>query len=372
VTADAPTQIEVEDVPCPLCGSDGHSLRLESFDMLYDVPGTYRIVRCRQCRHLFMNPQPTLKSLPLCYPDGYGPHETVFTSNPDLASVDLPLQDEPAASGELHSAVDSTRQPTHRSPWYLSSIVRSIPGVKSLYHWLADNRSEHIPTPQTDDSRAIELGCATGKYLTKLRDAGWEAEGVELVESAAKESRRSGFQVHVGTLESANLAANSYDGAFAWHVLEHLPDPKASLAEFHRVLKDDGWLALSIPNVSCWEPVVFGQMWYLWDMPRHLHFWGPFSIRQLLVETGFHEIRVIHQRTLLNVVGSLALCLKHRWPQSRLTKKLVDYPNHPTMWWQLLLAPAAIFLAMIHQGGRLTVIARCQKPKTYNATTSKS
>lgn len=364
VNADPPTQIQLEDIPCPLCGSDEHSLRLESRDLLHEVPGSYRIVRCCHCRHLYMTPRPTLKTLPLCYPDGYGPHEPVVTTGPDSSITALPTSDEssPATSNALPTAVESSQQPSDQSPWYLSGVVRSIPGLRSFYHWLTDSRSEFLPSPESDNARAIELGCATGKFLLRLQDAGWKAEGIELVESAAEESRSLGFHVHAGTLESASVESNTYDGAFAWHVLEHLPDPRASLIEFHRVLNNDGWLAFSIPNVSCWEPVVFGRMWYLWEIPRHLHFFGPSRIRQLLIETGFNEIRIIHQRTLLNVVGSLALCLKQRWPHSSLTEKLLDYPNHPRMWWQILLAPAAIFLATMRQGGRLTVIARCHKP----------
>lgn len=310
-----------------------------------------------------MNPRPTLATLSLCYPVGYGPHEPAKDSRTEIVqgATSESATDSNEAASEL--AADSARS---KSPWYLSGLVRGIPGLKSLYYWLSDNRSEVLPEPKTDNCKAIELGCATGKYLVRLRDAGWNAEGIELVESAAVEAKNLGFQTHIGTLDSANLDANSYQAAFAWHVLEHLPDPRAALTEFHRILQSGGTLAFSIPNVSCWEPVIFGRNWYVWELPRHLQFYGPASIRRLLGETGFDEIRIVHQRTLLNVIGSVALSMQRIFPRSRLAKKLLAYPDHPSMWWQLLLAPAAIFLAMIRQGGRLTVIARCNKSLNQN------
>lgn len=359
MNADAPNEIELEEVPCPLCGSTENRLRLESRDMLHGVPGTYRVVRCEKCQHLYMNPRPTLATLSLCYPVGYGPHEPAEEFCPEVDT-------EPAAVSHGADSDPPNDSARSKSPWYLSGFVRGIPGLKSLYDWLSDNRSEVLPKPETDNCRAVELGCATGKYLMRLREAGWEAEGIELVESAAIEARNLGFPTHIGTLDSANLDANSYQAAFAWHVLEHLPDPRATLIEFHRVLKSGGTLAFSVPNVSCWEPVIFGRNWYVWELPRHLQFYSPASIRRLLSETGFSEIRIVHQRTLLNVIGSVALLMQRIFPKSRLAQKLLAYPDHPSMWWQLLLAPVAIFLATIRQGGRLTVIARCNKSLEQN------
>lgn len=345
-------EIVLEEIACPICGSSEHRRHLETTDPLHGVGGVFQIVRCQDCRHIFMNPVPTAECLAACYPAAYGPHagQTVDTSAPlPTESLDdaQPIQ---------------TKHSTTSSAWYLSSGFRRIPGLRALYYWLTDTRSNYLPFPPTRNARAIELGCATGIFLAKLADAGWKAEGVELVESAASESQRQGFSVHVGTLQSAELSSNTYEVAFAWMVIEHLPDPKSAFCEFHRILKHEGQFAFSVPNVSCWEPFFFGRSWYVWEVPRHLQYFGPRSLSQLLTECGFDEIQIVHQRNILNVIGSLGIALRRLRPKSNLAERLIDCPNRLSMWWQLLLAPAAIFLAMIRQGGRLTVIARCNKP----------
>ena len=352
------SEIVLAEIACPICGSTRHRRHIETTDPLHGVGAVFQIVRCQDCRHIFMNPCPTDDSLAACYPTAYGPHASQMAN--DSAT--------PPAESSNDAKPIQTKPLTTSSPWYLCSGFRRIPGLRKLYYWLTDTRSNYRPMPPTSTSRAIELGCATGGFLAKLVEAGWQAEGVELVESAAAESQREGLSVHVGTLQSAELSSNTYEASFAWMVIEHLPDPKAAFCEFHRILKHEGQFAFSVPNVSCWEPIVFGKNWYVWEVPRHLQYFGPRSLRPLLTECGFDDIQIVHQRNILNVIGSLGIALRRLRPNSKLAAWLIDCPNRFSMWWQLVLAPVAIFLAMIRQGGRLTVIARCNKPPAKQLT----
>ncbi|MCB9951142.1 MAG: class I SAM-dependent methyltransferase [Planctomycetaceae bacterium] len=345
--------VQLEKIACPLCQAAEYRHYLTGRDVAMGVPGTFQLVTCRSCRHIYMNPRPTLETLAACYPSGYGPHRS--QEHGDGCSVDQPKD----LKSESQAASSNTSQ-----PWYLRSFVRSIPGLKSLYRWLSDTRSTVLPAAPDEGSRALELGCGTGQFLESLKAVGWNCEGVELVTAAAEQARGRGFEIHEGTLESAQFSDSSFDAAFAWHVLEHLPDVRSSLIELHRVLKPQGLLACSMPNVGCWEPYVFGGNWYLWEWPRHLHFFNPKRLRRLLEETGFEEIRIEHQRNSLNVVGSLGLLLRRMFPNSRLAARILEFPNRPTMWGQLAMAPFAIVMAWLHQGGRITVTARCRKNST--------
>jgi hypothetical protein len=150
-------------------------------------------------------------------------------------------------------------------------------------------------------------------------------------------------------------------------VIEHLIDPRATLTEMARVTRDGGWLAISLPNAGCWEPSVFGRHWYAWEPPRHLQFFTPRSIRRLVEDCGFRDVQIIHQRNVSNIVGSLGLALKSRCHNSRLARRMLEWPDRPTTWWQLGLAPLAMMLAAIRQGGRLVVVARRQRRPSSNS-----
>lgn len=329
-----PPLVELEAMPCPLCGSHRFRVHLQNRDVLYHVAGEFQIVRCLDCRHLYMNPRPTSSTILNCYPSDYGPHDV-------------------GCSAPAESADQSARQ-----PWYLSPIVRWIPGLRGLYYWLTKTYGDFIPLASGARLEALELGCATGNFLEKLRAAGWHAQGVEPVRQAANEALRRGFPVHVGMLESARLRDDSFDAAFAWMVIEHLATPRETLLELARITRPDGWLVFSVPNAGCWEPYVFGKCWMVWELPRHLQHFTPKRLRLLLAECGYDRISIIHQRNLLNVVGSVGILLTRWFPKSRFAQRILAWPNHPTLWWQLVLAPFAIMLAWLHQGGRLTVVAR--------------
>jgi len=229
------------------------------------------------------------------------------------------------------------------------------PAAETLVHHIGGpgrNNEGESKTP-----RALELGCATGQYLVRLQDAGWVATGIEPGERPASIAQAAGLDVHCGTLDATELQSEQFELAAAWMVIEHVPDARETLGRLHSLLIPGGTLLFSIPNAGCWESWFFGKYWYVWELPRHLHHFTPSSIRKLLEECGFTNVRIIHQRNLSNVVGSLALSILARWPECRFGRWLLRYPDRPTTATKLLLAPFAHGLAWIRQGGRLTISA---------------
>lgn len=342
--------IELEKINCPLCDEAAGREIVQAVDNQWGVAGTFSVTECRRCRHRFMNPRPTIASLGDCYPSNYGPHQ--------LAPPNEPLE-----------ADNTSTQPASPStPWYLRYLpLRHIPGLRSFYGWLIDERSQIIPKPfcvsaATDaDSaqpQALELGCAAGEYLSRLQDAGWNVQGVEPGDGPVQIARSAGLSVHHGTLDDAPPAKESLDFVASWMVIEHVPQPRTTLTQMFQRLKPGGMLAISVPNAGCWEPLVFGSNWDAWELPRHLHHFTPRSIRQLLTECGFSDIRMTHQRTLLNVFGSMGIAMTRRRPNSRLGQWFLRYPHSPTLAVQLAAAPMAQLLAFFRQSGRLTITAR--------------
>lgn len=316
-----------EAVACALCGSAEQRPVLATRDWLHDAPGVFQIVRCAACGHLYESPRPQLAELERLYPADYAPHQ---------------VREETAAA----------------TPGRSQRFLRRIPGLRPLVRALLENRSTWMPPLEPGKNRIVELGCATGWFLEQLRARGWDATGVEPVAAPAEVARRRGFAVHVGSLESAGFPSESFDAACAWMVLEHLPDPAATLRELRRLLKPGGCLALSVPNAGCWERHVFGRYWYAWMAPVHFQHFTPRTLRRLLAESGFDALRLVPQASLLNVVGSLGVALSAWRPGSPWGPKLVRLTEDPPTWMNVLLAPAAQALAVARQSGRLTALAR--------------
>lgn len=336
MSTDIAPALEMEEVACPLCGARDFDPVLKAADIHYGTPGEFQTVRCRTCRHVYVNPRPTLRAIGACYPADYGPHQTA----PPPAS---------AATNPARKA---------RVPWYLTPTARRFPGLRRFYYWMADAKTDYVPEVETTTPRGLEVGCATGKFLTVLKARGWNAQGVELAENPAKLAIEQGHTVHIGTLETAAFSDEMFDAVFAWMVIEHLHEPRMTLQEIHRILKPGGWLSFSVPNFACWERKLFGKYWDALQLPIHLQHFTPRTVRQMLEATDFELVEIIHQRNLLNVVASIGNWLRFASPRGRIGPRLRAFTHNPTMWPQLALAPLAKFLALIRQGGRLTVVAR--------------
>jgi SAM-dependent methyltransferase len=153
-----------------------------------------------------------------------------------------------------------------------------------------------------------------------------------------------------------------FDAVFAWMVVEHVHDPPGTLKRILRLLKPAGTFVFSVPNFGCWEAAFAGRYWWALDLPRHLQHFTPRAVRRMLRDAGFEGVEIVHQRNAFNLVGTVGLWLMACFPGKSWGRRLIHYLDNPRAGGILALAPLAWFFAAIHQGGRLTVIAR--KPAT--------
>ncbi len=136
--------------------------------------------------------------------------------------------------------------------------------------------------------RLLDVGCGDGGFLQEMRRLGFVTEGTErTAESAARVPAAPGLRVYVGDLLDLDLPAEAYDVVTLWHVLEHLPEPEATLRCIHGLLRPGGKLLLSLPNAESWQARLFGRHWFHHDPPRHLYAFGPPTLVALLRRVGF-------------------------------------------------------------------------------------
>jgi 2-polyprenyl-3-methyl-5-hydroxy-6-metoxy-1,4-benzoquinol methylase len=99
-------------------------------------------------------------------------------------------------------------------------------------------------------ARLLEIGCGRGDFLRLARSAGFVCAGVEPSSTAVSESRRSGLDVHEGSLEvlPAAIRESRWDVVFLSHVFEHLNEPRKAAYSLRDLLTDDGIVVLEVPN----------------------------------------------------------------------------------------------------------------------------
>ncbi len=148
------------------------------------------------------------------------------------------------------------------------------------------------------NKKVLELGCSTG-YLSEAMSGLFECDvtGVEVDPVAAEKAEGKCSRVIVADLDNCKLseilAGESFDVVLCADVLEHLKDPVALLRELYSLLKPDGYLVASIPNVSHGSvrlALLFGQFPYrsmgLLD-ETHIKFYNRVTIEELFEFAGF-------------------------------------------------------------------------------------
>jgi len=85
---------------------------------------------------------------------------------------------------------------------------------------------------------------------------------------------------------------NSYDSILCNAVLEHVPDPEGAMAEFYRLLKQDGFLVIAVPFLQPYHPTPF-------DYRRYTQT----GIEQLAERTGFKVLHIFPVHSLAQTLG---------------------------------------------------------------------
>ena len=163
-------------------------------------------------------------------------------------------------------------------------VRRLMGGFKSTLDELWDQA-----TPRS----VLDVGCGEGvlthEWAERLGDGrivGIDLEDPKLEAEWAKR-RRPNCEFRVEEATSLSFADGEFDMAAAIEVLEHVPDPEATVAEMARVA--DRWLLVSVPREPLWRGLNMARGAYLKDLgntPGHLNHWSKRAFVAMLGEHG--------------------------------------------------------------------------------------
>jgi SAM-dependent methyltransferase len=251
---------------CIACGHEGVELYRGLTDSLAGTPGTWRMVRCpnARCGMLWLDPKPVADDLIKAYRN-YHTHGRARARPP----VQLGL-----------SALNTTCKLVSRVLESGSDLGRQRQNLRTMF--LADVAPGSL----------LEVGCGSGRFLNRMREAGWQVKGTDFDPAvAARVKERYALQVDIGDLQDLGYAAGSYDAIAMSQVIEHVPDPIVLLQECLRLLRPDGRLVLSTPNANGIAHRRYGRHWRGLEPPRHLHVFTPAALQRCARVSGFERLK---------------------------------------------------------------------------------
>ena len=129
--------------------------------------------------------------------------------------------------------------------------------------------------------KSVDIGCGRGQFVEVLLEAGWDAYGLDSYCDA-----REGGRFIRGSVDSL-VAGSAYDLITMVHTLEHVTNPRQSLAKVLGALRPGGTFLVVVPNFSGQWSVECGERWPMLDTQNHAFHYTVAALRSLLVRADF-------------------------------------------------------------------------------------
>lgn len=331
----------MDNINCPFCQANDALTLLSVYDYYNSNGGPFTFVRCRQCGLTYLNPRPTGDEL-INY------NKTMW----ERWSI--------SEKSKEHIGSPETALITYRE--ILNELNRQKPAK----------------------GRLLEVGSGQGGFLKLCQTQGWDVYGLDISnECIAYVKNEHGIEnAFVADLLDAGFDDNQFDVVIFNHLIEHLTDPQTYLREIYRILKPNGILCVSTPNIDSISARVFGKYWQALFVPLHLVLFSPTTLSQMLKETRFSDFKVSHFSYATNayiLLRSLSCIVslafqKNKNPSLKIHRKgavitseekiesrgrIIFRFLRPVL--NLLISPILFFEGVIKHGASITVYATPNK-----------
>lgn len=261
-------------IPCNLCGADNYDILFEA-----GVAQIARVVKCKECGLIYANPR---------------------------GQIDDAANYQQAAPEGILLGVD--KDTSHPFRWrYDKETLQTRDFDKT---WATLQRLH------PNKGHVVEVGSSMGFLLRRFVDDGWSATGVDpWRELPALTQDMHGFDTIPLTLEEAKLPDASADVVILLHVIEHVPDPLATMREINRILKPGGHMVLETPRYDTLMFKLMGKRERSLRMDGHIYFYEDDTLRRSVETAGFNMVELRH-------VGRSLTAERFIWNAANVAKNL--------------------------------------------------
>ncbi len=258
-----------EKTDCPGCQCNRGFVFLNLKSNGGSQQNSAQLIRCPDCQLVYLSPRPSPKIIALFYSDDYAPHQ-------------------------------ANKYKPHKK-----------------------SSKEFSSSPPRINATLLDYGCGSGAFLTKMKALGWEVLGLDSSANAISAAIAAGVKALKGDFNHPEIAQMKFDCITMRQVLEHLHNPVETLINARKHLAIKGRISISVPNIESLPFRWFKENWLGIDFPRHLLFFNPASLENMLRKAGLKikEMRQVRHSSWLRESALNALNSKgfgfDRWIGSK-------------------------------------------------------
>ena len=154
-----------------------------------------------------------------------------------------------------------------------------------------DQRRFDMVKAMLPNKRLLDFGCGAGGFLRLARNLTADVTGIEL------ETRvRDHWAGKIKIVPSVDVAGGGHDLITAFHVIEHLQDPRAMLVSLAGLLKPNGRMIVEVPSANDVLLTLFDcdafQRFTYWS--QHLFLFNTSTLEMLARQSGLRVVAVQH------------------------------------------------------------------------------
>lgn len=241
---------KLEHTDCTLCGKNNTELLIE-VKSKYTPDDIYKMVRCKHCDLVYVNPRIHHKDLRVAYRDD-------------------------ANALEYYANLWDSREK------YASEVF-----YKTIDYYYKDPRRDSI----------IDIGAGTGAMLEPAVKNGFKnIYGTEINKYVVEYANKTHpefklFPIDICSPGEMECLPKNFDVVITHHTLEHVWDAMAALVNINNLLKPGGLLIASVPNMSShlanFAAYNEDKISELFDPTAHVYQFTEITLAKLAAKAGF-------------------------------------------------------------------------------------
>ncbi len=147
---------------------------------------------------------------------------------------------------------------------------------------------------QITNNRVLDFGCGAGGFLLRAATVAGSVTGLELEQRFVPHFKKNALEVHADIADIPPGA--QFDVITAFHVLEHLPDPRDMLMQFKKFLAPSGNITIEVPSaddalLTLYNSEPFSRFTY-WSC--HLYLFNAHTLSVLAKQAGLRVKYISH------------------------------------------------------------------------------
>lgn len=177
-----------------------------------------------------------------------------------------------------------------------------------------------------------DIGASVGSFLDMVRGVAASTIAVEPAQEFHQALSSSGHRVYAFAEDAHSEWSGKVDVAVSFSVIEHVEDPVGFLKSIRKLLKAEGKLLVSTPNLDDWLlellPDSYAAFYY-----RVVHRWyfDAASLQAVARRAGFSDVKIqyVHRFDLSN----LLVWLRDRRPSGRASLEISPFVDASFVRW---------------------------------------